>query len=229
MKKIFLFCIIIFATITANAQDTIVKLSGDTILAKVSEITPNEIKYKRFDFQDGPTYVESKSSIEMIKFSNGVKEVFKQEAPAKTTITVTEKTNEYYTTAPVKPNNRIDTWGSRFRYQDRTISERDLHDMLLKTNNKQIMGFVGQAKDAKSMQYIGFAAIPLGITSYIFLIKSTGIFSSSGGYNRFDSGDLAISAVCAAAAITCPIISGVSKSNRNKYNRQAIKIYNEKF
>ena len=62
MKKIFLFCIIIFASINANAQDTIVKLSGDIILAKVSEITPTEIKYKRFDFQDGPTYVELKST-----------------------------------------------------------------------------------------------------------------------------------------------------------------------
>jgi hypothetical protein len=229
MKKLFLIGFILFISSIVNGQDTIVKKSGDQILAKVSEITPTEVKYKRFDFQDGPLYVELKSNIDMIKFSNGIKEVFKQEIPVKTTITVTEKTNDYYSNAPIIQNNRIETWGSRFRYHDRTISERELHEMLLKTNNKQIMGFVGQAKDAKSMQYIGFAAIPLGITSYVFLLKSSGLFSTRGGYNKFDSGDLAVSAICAAAAITCPIISGVSKSNRNKSNRQAIKIYNEKF
>ncbi|MBL7889174.1 MAG: hypothetical protein JNL24_06455 [Bacteroidia bacterium] len=229
MKKVLLLLLTIFLFNNSQAQDTIIKRSGDTIIAKVSEITPNEVKYKRFDFQDGPNYIESKSNIQMIKFSNGIKEVFNQE-PAK--VVTNTKSNDYYTPEPVKPNNKIDTWGIRYRYQGHTISEREMQEVLLKSKNKQVIGLVGQAKDAKKMQYIGFAGIPLGVTSVIFLWKSTGIFSNSYNYTNgklFNSSDLAISAVCAAAAITCPIVSGISKGNRNKYNRQAIKIYNEKF
>lgn len=229
MKKALLFLLTLFVFNNSEAQDTIIKRNNDTIIAKVSEITPNEVKYKRFNFQDGPNYIESKSNIQMIKYSNGIKEVFNQE-PTKVVTNV--KSNDYYSPEPPKLNNKIESWGSRFRYQGHTISEREMQEVLLKSKNKQVIGLVGQAKDAKKMQYIGFAGIPLGVTSVIFLWKSTGMFSNSYNYTNgklFNSSDLAISAVCAAAAITCPIVSGISKGNRNKYNRQAIKIYNEKF
>jgi hypothetical protein len=66
------FCFILFA------QDTIVLKNGNEIKAKVIEIGVKEIKYKIFDYPDGPDIYISKSNIFMIKFQNGTKTVINQ-------------------------------------------------------------------------------------------------------------------------------------------------------
>lgn len=43
--------------LTAAAQDLIVKTDATKIEAKVIEITPEAVRYKRFSNPDGPTYV----------------------------------------------------------------------------------------------------------------------------------------------------------------------------
>jgi outer membrane protein assembly factor BamB len=45
------------------AQDIITKRDGVDIEAEVLETTDENIKYKKFDFQDGPTYTEKTSEI----------------------------------------------------------------------------------------------------------------------------------------------------------------------
>ena len=74
---------ILFTTVTAllfgvsvYAQDVITKRNGDEIMARVLEITQNEIKYKKFDNQTGPTFTLSISDIFMIRYENGTKDVF---------------------------------------------------------------------------------------------------------------------------------------------------------
>ena len=59
--------VISFAVNTAFAQDLIVLKSGDEIKSKVVEITPTEIKYKKFDNLEGPTIVIFKSDASIIK------------------------------------------------------------------------------------------------------------------------------------------------------------------
>ncbi|MBL0329637.1 MAG: hypothetical protein IPP64_09525 [Bacteroidetes bacterium] len=229
MKKIiaFLFCLF---TIGSFAQDTIFKRSAEIILAKILEITPSEVKYKKFEFQDGPTYIEIKSKIQKIHFSNGMKETFEAVPETKTAISIS-KSNEYYPEKPVE-SNKIDVWSAnRFTQNNRTIRENDLHIILLKTKDKKIINLVGAAKDAKKMQYIGFAAIPIGIASYglmwASLLNST---PSSGAFGiKMEPRYLAGSAVCLIAAVACPIASGSFKKKRNVCNRAAVKLYNEKY
>lgn len=69
--------------------DIIVLKNGDDIKAKVLEISPIEIKYKKCLSPDGPLYVVKKLDVFMIKYSNGTKDVID-----------IEKTNE--------PNNTKD-------------------------------------------------------------------------------------------------------------------------
>jgi|GEM_PF-772083 len=57
------------------AQDVILKKDGSEINAKVLEIT-DQIKYKDFDFQSGPTRNVNISEVFMITYENGKKEVF---------------------------------------------------------------------------------------------------------------------------------------------------------
>ena len=56
---------------TAAAQDMIIKRDASRIEARVTEISPAEVRYKRFSNPDGPTYVLPVSEIAAIRYANG--------------------------------------------------------------------------------------------------------------------------------------------------------------
>jgi hypothetical protein len=57
------------------AQDMIVLKNGDEIKAKVLEITPTTIEYKKFDDPNGPTISIPKTEVRMVKYENGTKDL----------------------------------------------------------------------------------------------------------------------------------------------------------
>ena len=82
MKRFF---IILLATLAAglsmSAQDVITKRDGTDIAAKVLEINPSDVKYKKAENPEGPTYTMARSEILLICYENGQREVF-DEGPA---------------------------------------------------------------------------------------------------------------------------------------------------
>lgn len=78
MKKTILLLLAAFCgVLAATAQDLIVKTDATKVEAKVTEITPDAVRYKRFSNPDGPTYVVPLADISYIQYANGEKEVFK--------------------------------------------------------------------------------------------------------------------------------------------------------
>jgi cupin superfamily acireductone dioxygenase involved in methionine salvage len=78
MKRIFLTIVFLGYQLTGmNAQDIITKTSGDDIRAKVTVINADEVKYKLFNNQSGPTFAISVYEVFMIKYENGSKDIFK--------------------------------------------------------------------------------------------------------------------------------------------------------
>jgi len=76
MKKLSLLFLVVAGMATAaNAQDIITLKNGNEIKAKVTEISSSEIKYKRFDNQDGPTVTVAKSEVFAVNYENGTREV----------------------------------------------------------------------------------------------------------------------------------------------------------
>lgn len=75
MKKLFIInCLIVFFTLISSAlyaQDIIVLYNGDTVQAKIIEVTNNNISYKKFDYQDGPTVVVEIKNIKTIRYQTG--------------------------------------------------------------------------------------------------------------------------------------------------------------
>lgn len=55
--------------------DVILLKNGEEILAKVLEIYPDEIRYKRCNNPTGPIRIERKTDVLFIKYSNGQKEI----------------------------------------------------------------------------------------------------------------------------------------------------------
>jgi formylglycine-generating enzyme required for sulfatase activity len=76
MRKIFLLSVILYTVIHVWAQDVITLKNGDEIEALVQKIGEMEVAYKKWDFQDGPTFTIMKSEIFRIKYQNGTKDVF---------------------------------------------------------------------------------------------------------------------------------------------------------
>ncbi|MDA1112343.1 MAG: hypothetical protein O3A86_07475 [Bacteroidetes bacterium] len=63
-------------SLTAFGQDLITTTEGQTIKAKVLEIGLDEIKYKKYENLEGPTYTMVKSKVLVIYYENGTTELF---------------------------------------------------------------------------------------------------------------------------------------------------------
>ncbi len=83
MKKTLFFGIVfVLISLICKSQDIIVKTSGDEIRAKVTDIEIETVKFKMSDNINGPTYTLPKSDVFMIKYENGTKNVFGNNAVA---------------------------------------------------------------------------------------------------------------------------------------------------
>ena len=79
MKKIIFSALAtIFTLINCYSQDLITKRNSEDIQAKVIEVTTTEIKYKKFDNQNGPTFTLLKSDVLMIRYENGSKDIINE-------------------------------------------------------------------------------------------------------------------------------------------------------
>lgn len=76
LKKLSTTLLLLCVAGTAIAQDVIVKKDQSTVMSKVLEITSTEIKYKKWDNQDGPTYSVLRSEVVSINYENGEMEKF---------------------------------------------------------------------------------------------------------------------------------------------------------
>ena len=76
MKKIVLTTLTAICTLSfCFSQDLITQKTGEDIQVKILEVAQNEIKYKKFNNQTGPTFSLAKSEILMIRYENGTKDV----------------------------------------------------------------------------------------------------------------------------------------------------------
>jgi hypothetical protein len=76
MKRFLFFSLLAFMCNLIFAQDIIYKRTGDQIKSKITEVSAETIKYKEFDFQDGPVRVINVKDVFMIIYQNGKREVF---------------------------------------------------------------------------------------------------------------------------------------------------------
>lgn len=105
--KHLLVLLLLLCSMSVSAQDVIVMKDGSTILSKVLEVGQKEVKYKKFDNLEGPTYSISKSELQAINYQNGAKDTFSEPV---------REENRYL------PNNQND--GTQ-QYNDRALLQMD--------------------------------------------------------------------------------------------------------
>lgn len=76
MKNLLFTLIVLLAAVTqASAQDVLMFLNGNEEEVKITEVSSSEVKYKRMNNLEGPTFSTLKSELFMIKYANGDKEM----------------------------------------------------------------------------------------------------------------------------------------------------------
>lgn len=80
MKQLLVLLMLLCSTV-AFAQDVIVQKDGSTILSKVIEVGTEEVKYKKYSNQNGPTYSIIKTDVLSINYENGDKDTFDKPEP----------------------------------------------------------------------------------------------------------------------------------------------------
>lgn len=80
MKRLLTAAAAVFITaLTAHGQDILVMTDGSNIEALVSEVASSYVKYKMFDYLDGPVFTVEKDRISHIRYQNGSIDVFKEQ------------------------------------------------------------------------------------------------------------------------------------------------------
>lgn len=100
MKRALLLTWFFLITLITFGQDIITKKTGEEIPAKVLELTPDLVIYKRADNLEGPTVSIYKHEVFMIKYANGVKDVLSPQLQPKPTPPVRQ---EVKVAAPPQP------------------------------------------------------------------------------------------------------------------------------
>lgn len=222
MKTRFLILFVFFVT-AAFAQDTLYKRnSTEIIVAKVIEISTIEIKYKRFDLLDGPTFVIDKNQIEKIKYMVGSVEYFNVTIPK-----------------PIINNNQfgntnsevIEQYGNRgiYLYKGKKTGVKSVFDIIEYRNitwkNREISTLIYESKKQKRNQYIsGFSSIGVGF------LTVAGIFtvsSRSYNYQNSISNSLGVFALGALGVIATQVISYNCKLSHLKFASKAVDVYNK--
>lgn len=114
MKKAILIFLAVFSiSQLCLSQDVITLRSGEIIRSKILEIGLTDIRYKKFDNQNGPQYVVVKSDVSNIVYENGTKDVFNAEPAKKELIKTTPSSDSILTVSSVTPKPEKNT-KSRF-------------------------------------------------------------------------------------------------------------------
>ena len=96
MKYFFRVITLVFFASVSYGQDTIVRKDGSSILSKVIEIDKTDIKYKKFENLEGPSYLISKSEINYIRYQNGTVDSFNVVTKKQPVVYVKKPLSEMY-------------------------------------------------------------------------------------------------------------------------------------
>lgn len=221
--RILFACLILISSLSIlKSQDTLFMKNGAKIPTKILEITPTEVKYKKTDNPDGPTFTTLGSDINLIKYANGTIDSIKVEPP----VVAEKKAEKVSAPRPPDPHPAIYPSGPFFKYDGRHIKSKDAQSIMLKVNDPEINRYVKATKVSKAVGLVGFLAIPTflfgaGYSIYAFANNEGGLSSEKLSY-----GPGIASGVVAVASLGTAITFNVRKKHSMK---KALNIYNEKY
>lgn len=227
-------------------QDTLFKTNGEKIACKVLEVGTNGISYKKADNPDGPTFVDNKDDILLIRYRNGQKQeflktTFNGAAPANNNLTNGSNNdagtnnnngnggnkNDKARKGPISDEYKIIFDGKKYYVNGQKIGRRDVDRLLSRSDNPAVKVPYKTAKLTKTFQKI------IGITSYPSTVsggvasfatfRTVYIEAQNGGAQASSWVNAGLSFL---GTLSLPITSKILKNRRDKLYDKTIDIYN---
>lgn len=235
-----------------SAQDTIIKNNGVVIYANIIEVGTNAISFKKNNFLDGPTFIENKTDISLIKYRNGQQQEFvRVEIPKITNSepvmdngsrndnngnnTYNNNNKNYQSTSnpntalkngPVN-DRKIEEIDGKYLINGQKIGRHALDKELKKSKDPLVQSSLKTAKLLKISQKI------VGITSYGSTMAGgiTSIAMISQFITAYQTGVLGPTyyfnaGISLLGTVSLPITSKVLKKQRDKLYGKTIDLYN---
>jgi hypothetical protein len=169
--RLLIFIFLCFLTPLLKAQDTLVKRNGEKLLVKLLEVNPTELKYKRFDYQDGPVFTVSKSELSYIVYANGVRESYENWIPP-----------VLPGITSIKEDLSITFSGKYYYYKEHRLEEPDMLMVLKKKNDPKLNLMVKKTNSLRFDQHLaGYGGLVIMGAGFFTI---TGIFSRLTGAPR---------------------------------------------
>ncbi|MFI5163832.1 MAG: hypothetical protein ACHQHP_01145 [Bacteroidia bacterium] len=140
MKFAFLIGILLLSPFVLKAQDTLVKRNGEKLIVKLVEVNPTDIRYKRFDYQEGPLFTLPKEEIKFIIYANGAKESFESYVPP--------------VAKEIAPDLSIQSTGKYYYYKGKKVREADMLDITGKLGDKKTNLAIKKTENIKFLQEV---------------------------------------------------------------------------
>ena len=214
MKKILLIGITAFFVRTGFSQDVIITKTGESIRAKIIEVTDENISYKKYNDQQGATFVLKKDKIKVISWENGDVDDYEKILPeqnVKEDISLGEVSNNL----PYIVNRK----GKTFYLENGEIyDEIQLKQFLMEKN---LGGIWVKYSNGKKLMNTGLILIGGGV-----FLEIVGIVVSVNGainenYGQFMVGSVfcTLGGMAEIAGIPIAIVGGVRRNRSiNDYN-----------
>lgn len=185
MKKLgFMLMVFLPLTYALKAQDLLIRSNGDTIKARILEVTDEAFRYKKTNNPDGPTFVTKKAELSRVIYANGTEEkITAPEHSTGETTTVTPKSSEPVIDVRTNPGNKSQETASEFEqiriepfgyyYKGMRMNDRRLLYLYNSYNDKSLINEYKQAKsNLTASRVTGFLGIPFAVVGVMFCAVS---------------------------------------------------------
>ncbi len=201
-----------------HSQDTLVKQSGDTLAVILLEVNPENLRYRRFDYQNGPTFTVFRQEVKFVIYANGKRETFE------------------HSVFPLRSKQQtgidlsIQTSGKYFFYKDMRIAEPDMLAIITKQKDEKLDKMLGQVNDLRFLQHATtILAIPLFVSGFFVYVANrpqparrgrAPVNTSSRVQNRKNGAYMMIGALVSGLASVTFMI------DRRRHDRFVVNAYN---
>jgi hypothetical protein len=137
MNKLILMGLFFLLALSTQAQDIIIKKNGEELTdITVLRVEAVLIKYKSYLKQDGPEYSIPKSDVFMIKYENGIKEVFGNSTPQQNNDSASSPTTPKSAITNKNTDERIEFKNEKYYYHGYRISTKRVLNLINESGNQ---------------------------------------------------------------------------------------------
>lgn len=221
-----------------KSQDLIIKKTGDTIKAKITEVGTNAISFKKANNLDGPTFVESKSDISLIKYSNGEIQKFAElpknpEMPNSvntSTNSATSNTNAAATNTTGQQSdgkNKITKDGNKYTINGKKAKAKEVDKLLGQSKNPAILAPLKLAKVTRiSQKIVKITSIPSSVGGgFTTLVKVIDLYNDIRRV-RDNTQTYVNFGLSMVGTLALPITNKILKKKSDKMYGKIIDMYN---